>query len=151
MYCCRFYNLYVNKQLSFNSVLNTDIFVPVPEKWLGFRIHGILSPNQFWGDTRIILRDDQFCKCGSGIILTDDKFWCNRGIIFMDDHFWCTTGVIFTDEQFWVEQRRFALRHMREFGFGRRLARLEDVMKEEIQDMLDLLNGRREDKVTNDA
>jgi len=55
-------------------------------------------------------------------------------------------GIIFTDEQFWVEQRRFALRHMREFGFGRRFAHLEDVMKEEMQDMLDVLNGRRQDK-----
>jgi hypothetical protein len=40
---------------------------------------------------------------------------------------------------------------MREFGFGRRFPQLEDVMKEEIQDMLDLMNGRRVDKVTNDA
>jgi hypothetical protein len=50
-----------------------------------------------------------------------------------------------------VEQRRFALRHRREFGFGRRFPRLEEVVMEEIQDILDLLNGRREDKVTNDA
>jgi len=55
-------------------------------------------------------------------------------------------GIIFTDEQFWVEQRRFTLRYMREFGFGRRFAHLEDVMKEEMQDMLDVLNGRRQDK-----
>jgi hypothetical protein len=58
---------------------------------------------------------------------------------------------MFTDDQFWVQQRRFALRHMREFGFGRRFPHLEDVVKEEIQDMLDVLNGRREDKVTNDT
>jgi hypothetical protein len=53
-----------------------------------------------------------------------------------------------TDGQFWEEQRRFSLRHMRDFGFGRRFAQLEDIGKEEIQDILDLLNGRREDKVT---
>jgi hypothetical protein len=40
---------------------------------------------------------------------------------------------------------------MREFGFGRRFRHHEGVVKEEIEDMLDLLNGRREDKVTNDA
>jgi len=40
---------------------------------------------------------------------------------------------------------------MREFGFGRRFPRVEGIMEEELQDMLDLLNGRREDKVTNDA
>jgi len=55
-------------------------------------------------------------------------------------------GVLFTNDQFWVEQRRFSLRHLREFGFGRRFPHLEDVMKEEMQDMLDVLNGRREDK-----
>jgi hypothetical protein len=50
-----------------------------------------------------------------------------------------------------MEQRRFALRHLREFGFGRRFPLLEDIVREEIQDILDLLNGRREDKVKKDA
>jgi hypothetical protein len=36
---------------------------------------------------------------------------------------------------------------MRDFGFGRRFAELEAIGKEEIQDILDLLNGKREDKV----
>jgi hypothetical protein len=84
-------------------------------------------------------------------MLTDNQFGCNRGTILTDDHFSCATGIIFPDGQFWVEQRRFALRHLREFGFGRRFLHLEDVVKEEIQDMLDVLNGRRVDKVTNDA
>jgi hypothetical protein len=57
------------------------------------------------------------------------------------------TGVIFTDDNFWEQQRRFSLRHMRDFGFGRRFTALENVAEEEIQDVLDLLNGRREDKV----
>jgi hypothetical protein len=69
----------------------------------------------------------------------------------MDNHFWSATGIIFTDGQFWAEQRRFALRHLREFGFGRRFPHLEGVVKEEIQDLLDVLNGRRVDKVTKDA
>jgi hypothetical protein len=60
----------------------------------------------------------------------------------------CATGIISTDDLFWEQQRRFSLRHMRDFGFGRRSDQLEDIGKEEIQDMLDLLNGRREDKVT---
>jgi hypothetical protein len=60
----------------------------------------------------------------------------------------CTTGIFFKDELFWEQQRRFSLRHMRDFGFGRRFCQLEDIEKEEIQYMLDLLNGRREDKVT---
>nr|CAD7426505.1 unnamed protein product [Timema monikensis] len=31
-----------------------------------------------------------------------------------------TTSVLLTDAEFWQEQRRFVLRHLREFGFGRR-------------------------------
>jgi hypothetical protein len=37
---------------------------------------------------------------------------------------------------------------MRDFGFGRRFPELEAIAKEEIQDVLDLLNGRRHDTVT---
>jgi hypothetical protein len=59
----------------------------------------------------------------------------------------CVTGIIFTDDVFWEQQRRFSLRHMRDFGFGRRFTELEGIAQEEIQNMLDLLNGRREDKV----
>ncbi|KAK9500817.1 hypothetical protein O3M35_002007 [Rhynocoris fuscipes] len=29
-------------------------------------------------------------------------------------------GLLLTDEEFWVEQRRFVLRHLREFGWGKR-------------------------------
>jgi hypothetical protein len=57
------------------------------------------------------------------------------------------TGIIFTDGEFWENQRRFSLRYMRDFGFGRRFNELENVEKDEIQDVLDLLHGRREDKV----
>jgi hypothetical protein len=57
------------------------------------------------------------------------------------------TGITFTDDQIWENQRRFSLRHMRDFGFGRRFTELEDIETAEIQDILDLLNGRREDKV----
>jgi hypothetical protein len=56
-------------------------------------------------------------------------------------------GIIFTDGEFWEKQRRFSLQHMRDFGFGRRYNELENVEKDEIQDVLDLLHGRREDKV----
>lgn len=29
-------------------------------------------------------------------------------------------GLLLTDQEFWQEQRKFVLRHLREFGFGRR-------------------------------
>jgi hypothetical protein len=57
------------------------------------------------------------------------------------------TGITLTDDALWEHQRRFSLRHMRDFGFGRRFSELEAIGKEEVQDILDLLNGKHEDKV----
>jgi len=39
---------------------------------------------------------------------------------------------LLTDEEFWVEQRRFVLRHLREFGFGKRTM-AELVQEEAVQ------------------
>jgi len=36
---------------------------------------------------------------------------------------------------------------MRDFGFGTRSATLENLMQQEIQDVVDVLHGRKEDKV----
>jgi hypothetical protein len=36
---------------------------------------------------------------------------------------------------------------MRDFGFGTRSVTLENLMQQEIQDVVDVLNGRKEDKV----
>jgi len=41
-------------------------------------------------------------------------------------------GLLLTDEEFWVEQRRFVLRHLREFGFGKRTM-AELVQEEAVQ------------------
>ncbi|XP_054009632.1 probable cytochrome P450 304a1 [Hylaeus anthracinus] len=48
-------------------------------------------------------------------------------------------GIFFTEELFWQEQRRFALRHMRDFGFGRRHNKYEEVAMEEITQLIDML------------
>jgi len=45
-----------------------------------------------------------------------------------------TAGVFFTDGPFWVEQRRFTLRHLRDFGFGKRS--MEEFIMEEIEDTI---------------
>nr|ARG41840.1 cytochrome P450 CYP304A1 [Bactrocera dorsalis] len=53
-------------------------------------------------------------------------------------------GIFFRDGPVWKEQRRFILRYLRDFGFGRRYAELESVIQEEITDLLDLIrNGPR--------
>ncbi|XP_053946868.1 probable cytochrome P450 304a1 isoform X1 [Anastrepha ludens] len=53
-------------------------------------------------------------------------------------------GIFFREGPVWKEQRRFILRYLRDFGFGRRFAELELVIQEEITDLLDLIrNGPR--------
>lgn len=46
--------------------------------------------------------------------------------------YYLSTGLLLTDEEFWVEQRRFVLRHLREFGFGKRTM-AELVQEEAVQ------------------
>ncbi|KAL5273206.1 hypothetical protein ACFFRR_000148 [Megaselia abdita] len=41
----------------------------------------------------------------------------------------------------WKEQRRFILRHLRDYGFGRRFQELELVINEEIRDMIDIMKN----------
>lgn len=48
-------------------------------------------------------------------------------------------GIFFQDREIWKEQRRFVLRYLRDYGFGRRFDELECVIQEEIQDLLDLM------------
>ncbi|XP_047528620.1 probable cytochrome P450 304a1 [Vanessa atalanta] len=56
--------------------------------------------------------------------------------------FWKRLGIFFTDGYFWHVQRRFTLRYMRDFGFGRRDETLETVIANETKEMVDLaLNG----------
>lgn len=39
----------------------------------------------------------------------------------------------------WHEQRRFALRYLRDYGFGRRFQALENEIQEELATVVDLL------------
>ncbi|GLV43687.1 Cytochrome P450 304a1 [Carabus blaptoides fortunei] len=48
-------------------------------------------------------------------------------------------GISFTDGPQWHEQRRFALRHLRDYGFGRRFEKLETLMAEQIQSVIDFI------------
>nr|UBY12684.1 CYP15C1 [Anticarsia gemmatalis] len=63
-------------------------------------------------------------------------------ILFRLRSFWKKLGIFFTDGYFWHVQRRFSLRFMRDYGFGRRDSTLETVVEAEIKEMLDLgMNG----------
>lgn len=48
-------------------------------------------------------------------------------------------GIFFTDGPHWKEQRRFVLRHLRDYGFGRRYADFEAETESEIANLIDML------------
>lgn len=48
-------------------------------------------------------------------------------------------GIFFTQNEFWKEQRRYALRHLRDYGFGRRFSDLEIEVRDEICAFLEML------------
>ncbi|XP_034236818.1 probable cytochrome P450 304a1 isoform X1 [Thrips palmi] len=50
-------------------------------------------------------------------------------------------GIFFTEGPLWAEQRRFSLRHMRDFGFGRRFAKMEAATEEEVRTLLDSIRS----------
>ncbi|CAH2071570.1 unnamed protein product, partial [Iphiclides podalirius] len=56
--------------------------------------------------------------------------------------FWKKLGIFFTDGYFWQVQRRFTLRYMRDYGFGRRDEILETTIAHETKEMLNIvING----------
>ncbi|KAM3967286.1 putative cytochrome P450 304a1 [Aphomia sociella] len=60
--------------------------------------------------------------------------------------YWKRLGIFFTDGYFWHIQRRFSLRYMRDYGFGRRDETLESLVESEIKEMLDMrINGPKND------
>ncbi|XP_068991148.1 probable cytochrome P450 304a1 isoform X1 [Neodiprion pinetum] len=61
--------------------------------------------------------------------------------IFTSRAFGKKLGIFFTDGDKWREQRRFALRYMREFGFGRRMDKTESDFAEELGVLLDTLKS----------
>lgn len=55
-------------------------------------------------------------------------------------------GVFFTEGPFWKEQRRYMLRYLREFGFGRRFQELESETGDEFKMFIDIVtNGPKYD------
>ena len=52
-----------------------------------------------------------------------------------------STGIIFTDGDQWHEQRQYALRNLREYGFGRRFDALEEEIDTQIAQYVDLVKN----------
>lgn len=63
-------------------------------------------------------------------------FFIQRTLIFL--------GIFFTDGQKWFEQRRFTLRYLRDFGFGRRFDSLEQEIHVQLGQYIDMIkNGAK--------
>lgn len=50
-------------------------------------------------------------------------------------------GIFFTEGPYWKEQRRFALRHLRDYGFGRRFTEFELEYNDEIITLIDIIKN----------
>ncbi|XP_017769405.1 PREDICTED: probable cytochrome P450 304a1, partial [Nicrophorus vespilloides] len=55
-------------------------------------------------------------------------------------------GIFFSDEQYWKDQRWFSLRHLRDFGFGRRDVNIEQVITDEVKGMIELCTSKPQPK-----
>ncbi|XP_076761436.1 farnesoate epoxidase-like [Xylocopa sonorina] len=74
-------------------------------------------------------------------ILSKEEFdgRLSNGHLILERAFGEEFGIFFTDGPLWKEQRRFALRHMRDVGFGRRHEKFEASMMEEISLLINML------------
>lgn len=50
-------------------------------------------------------------------------------------------GIFFTQGLYWRDQRRFTLRHLRDFGFGRRFSELEMDIEEELRQLIEMIKN----------
>lgn len=50
-------------------------------------------------------------------------------------------GIFFVDGDFWLHQRRFTLRNLRDFGFGRRYQEYEVEVIDEMKNLVDLIKS----------
>ncbi|KAF9407055.1 hypothetical protein HW555_012796 [Spodoptera exigua] len=83
----------------------------------------------------IVLNDPELIK----EMLNREEFDGRMDIIlFRLRSFWKKLGIFFTDGYFWHQQRRFSLRYLRDYGFGRRSDELESTVATEIKEMIDL-------------
>ena len=54
-------------------------------------------------------------------------------------------GIITSDGQRWLEHRRFTIRHLKEFGFGR--IGLESVIQEEAEELVKYFTVRKDQDI----
>ncbi|KAK7793940.1 hypothetical protein R5R35_007703 [Gryllus longicercus] len=57
-------------------------------------------------------------------------------------------GIFFNNGPAWMEQKRFMLRNMRDFGFGRRYKSMEETLREETEELIALGRGEWTDELS---
>jgi len=57
------------------------------------------------------------------------------------------SGILLTDGPFWVELRRFTIRHLKDFGFGKKSA--EAVILEETEQLMKEMKEKKVVQVSN--
>jgi len=50
------------------------------------------------------------------------------------------SGILLTDEDFWREQRRFIVRHLRDFGLGK-TSHMESIIMKEVEALTDFFSN----------
>lgn len=77
-------------------------------------------------------------------MLTRISLYFHIGHFNSNSLFGTILGQFFLDGPQWVEQRRFTLRNLRDFGFGTRGKKLEKIIEEEMRDFVDLVQSNVE-------
>jgi len=106
---------------------------PPAELWRNYKVLGFFMGNR----PSVQINDFALAKD-----LFNREEWCGRNNTFVSLYLRADSGkskgIIFTDGQEWTDQRRFALKHLKDFGFGR--AGLEGVIQGEVEDLVKLLS-----------
>nr|QTC11261.1 cytochrome P450 303A1 [Phenacoccus solenopsis] len=89
-------------------------------------------------------KDRQVVCCGYEAIkemLTKEELDGRPQGPFYETRTWGTRrGLLLTDEEFWQEQRRFVMRHLREFGFGKKT--MSDLVQIEATSLVNMFEEK---------
>ncbi|KAK4881097.1 hypothetical protein RN001_004416 [Aquatica leii] len=86
----------------------------------------------------VITCDYESCK----EVLTREEFYGREtSLLSLTRSRGVTAGIFFLDGIHWQQQRRFALRHLRDYGFGRRFDRNENFLENDIRDLIEMFTS----------
>lgn len=108
---------------------------PIMEFWQKYRIMGHFIGNS----PAVTIQDFELARR-----LFSREEWCGRGGSVIERYLRSDSGIckgiITSDGARWSDHRRFAIRHLKEFGFGK--IGLESVIQEEAEELVKLFLSR---------